>query len=213
MEKILDGGSGGKKLWVAENLEVNARSVKRELSRVSTNSSSRQTTPTLTDRVLYELCGPAWYRGLLNDDGAGAGVLSNDSRHGLESGHVGRRASTCTAALRRGVDSNEDHIGFPNAFCHIRREEQIWLPGGHACVFLLVTNYRLGPGAGGGIIDVELPRPVSRDSQYVAQAWFIDGWMLRVPSPDAGDISIDDGDTDMRVLESDDGGGRSTWGV
>ena len=168
MEKVFDGGSGGKKLWIAKNLEMNARSVKRQLSRISAISSSHETTPTLTDRVLHELCGPARNRGLLDDDGARAGVLSNDSCHGLESGHVSRRASSCTAALRRGVDSDEDHIGLPNAFCHIRREEEIWLPCGHACVFLLVTNYRLGPGAGGGIIDVELPRPVSCDSQYVA---------------------------------------------
>ena len=45
MEKVFDGGSGGKKLWVAENLEVNARSVKRQLSRVSAISSSHEQPP------------------------------------------------------------------------------------------------------------------------------------------------------------------------
>lgn len=42
MEKILDGGSSCKKLWVAENLEVDPWSVKRELHCVRTRVSNAQ---------------------------------------------------------------------------------------------------------------------------------------------------------------------------
>lgn len=64
-----------------------------------------------TYHILNQLGRPARDRGLLDDDGAEAGMLDNDSRDGFKGSHIGGAPGAGTARLGRGVDGDDDDVG------------------------------------------------------------------------------------------------------
>ena len=86
----------------------------------------------MTYRVLHELRCPTGDSRLLNYDGTWPSMLSNNGRHGLESGHVCGRPGSISATLGWRVDRDEHNIGLAHALGHISRENQIGLSSSNA---------------------------------------------------------------------------------
>jgi hypothetical protein len=79
----------------------------------------------VTCLVLHEACRHTWYGRFLDDDGAGAGVLGDESCHRFKSYHVRCGAGSMPAALRWRVDRDQDYIGLAYGLSHLGCEHQI----------------------------------------------------------------------------------------
>lgn len=136
-------------------------------------------------------------------------MLSNDTGNSLESSHVSSAASTNTTVLGGGVDGDEDNVGLADVLGNVGGEEQVGLALSNGDLAIvssraLVVGSRL-IGDGGSTATV------TGDTDDIVQTGLVDGRVLGVPAADASDVSVNDGDLDVGVLESDDSGGGTTW--
>jgi hypothetical protein len=161
-----------------------------------------------TYSISDELSSSARNSRLLNNDGTLTGVLSNDSSDGLESGHVSSAAGTNTTVLGGCVDSDKDDIGLANVLGNIGRKEQVGL----ALIDGDLTLFSGGALAVGGRLarDLASSATITGDSDDIVQARLVDRRVAGVPASDTGDISVDDGNLDLGVLESNDSSSRAT---
>ena len=125
MQEVCNGGAGREKLGIAEDVKVDAWAVDGELVSINNGSCTKMR---ITCRVLHELRGPAWDCRLLNNDGAGIGVPGDELRHSLKSGHVCCLTSPPSVALGRGVNRNEDDVGFVYRRGEVCGKDQVGLP-------------------------------------------------------------------------------------
>jgi len=189
VEEIVDGGTGSQELGVGENLEVNARAVHVE-------------------SISDELSSSARNGRLLNNDCTLTSVLSNNASNGLESGHISSAAGTNTTVLRGSVDGNKNDISLADVLGDVGREEQVRLA-------LIDGNLALlggGTLAVGGRLVRDLGRSatITGDSDDIVQTRLVDRRVAGVPTSDTVGVSVDDGDLDVGVLESNDSGSRAT---
>jgi hypothetical protein len=138
---------------------------------------------------------------LLHDDGTLAGILSNNSGNSLESSHVCRAASTDTTVLCWGVDGYQHNVRLGNALADISREEEV----GRTVLNDSIVVFGLGLAGEGG-----LAATITGDADNVPQAGLVDGGVFRVPATDTSLVAVDDGDSDVRVLEGKNSGSRTT---
>lgn len=127
MQKVCNGSAGREKLGVAEDVKVDAWAVDGELFWVRSSPFSVQRR-CVTCRVSHKLRCAAWNCRLLDNDGAGIGVPGDELRHGLKGGHICRLPSPPPVALGRGVNRNEDHVGFADRRGEICGKDQVGLP-------------------------------------------------------------------------------------
>lgn len=158
-----------------------------------------------TYSVCHELSSSAGNSALLDNDGTLTRILGHEASDGLESSHVCGAAGTNTALLGGSVDGHQDNIGLGNVAGDVGAEEEVALSSSNLGLALL------GGGSHGGLArDAGLTAAITGNADNVVQAGLVDGRMARVPSADTGHVSVDNGDLDMRVLESNDRGGRAT---
>jgi hypothetical protein len=92
---------------------------------------------------------------------------------------------------------------------NVGREEQVGL----ALVNSDLTVLSGGTLAVGGrtVGDAERSATITGNSDNIMQTGLVDRGVTGVPTADTGDVSIDDSHLDVRVLESNNGGSRTTW--
>lgn len=189
VEEIVDGGTGSQELGVGENLEVNARTIHVKSISNKLSSSARNSR-------------------LLDNDSTLTGVLSNDTSNSLESGHVSGAAGTNTTVLGGGVDGNKDNIGLADVLSNIGREEQVGLALIDGDLALLSGG---ALAVGGGLAgNLARSATITGDSDDVVQTRLVDRRVAGVPTSDTVNVSVDDGDLNLGVLESNDSGSRAT---
>lgn len=152
--------------------------------------------------ISNKLSSSARNSGLLNNDSTLTGVLSNDTSDSLESGHVSGAAGTNTTVLGGGVDGNKDDIGLADVLGNVGREEQVGLA-------LIDSNLALLSGGalaiGGGLAgDLARSATITGDSDDVVQTRLVDRRVAGVPTSDTVNVSVDDSDLNLGVLESND---------
>jgi hypothetical protein len=155
-----------------------------------------------------ELSSSARNGRLLNNDCTLTSVLSNNASNGLESGHISSAAGTNTTVLRGSVDGNKNDISLADVLGDVGREEQVRLA-------LIDGNLALlggGTLAVGGRLVRDLGRSatITGDSDDIVQTRLVDRRVAGVPTSDTVGVSVDDGDLDVGVLESNDSGSRAT---
>jgi hypothetical protein len=161
-----------------------------------------------TYSISNELSSSARNSRLLNNDGTLTGVLSNDTSDGLESGHVSGAAGTNTTVLGGGVDGNKNDISLADVLGDVGGEEQVRLALIDGDLALLSG----GALAVGGRLARDLARSatITGDSDDVVQTRLVNRRVTGVPASDTVNVSVDDGDLNVGVLESNDSGGRAT---
>lgn len=124
--------------------------------------------------------------------------------HGaFESSHVRSATSALTTDLGWGVDADEDHVGVSDSFGAGGGEEEV----GQACRQQRVVCVVVALAAP----SLALGLAISRGADHIDEAGLVYGQMAALPGVDAGVITVDDGNPDMRVVEGDDGGGGTTY--
>lgn len=134
--------------------------------------------------------------------------MGNDGSNSLEGSHVSCAAGTNTALLGRGIDGNEDHVGFANALGDVGSEEKV----GRAARYDGLAIFGRGQLTLGGTLagEGEVAGTISSNADNVVQARLVNRGVARVPTSNARFVSVDNRHLDVRVLEGNDGSGRAT---
>jgi hypothetical protein len=189
VEEIVDGGTGSQELGVGENLEMDTRAVHVKSISDKLGSSARNSR-------------------LLDNDGTLAGVLSNDAGDSLESGHISGAAGTNTTVLGGSVNGNQDNIGLANVLGNVGGEEQVGLALSNGDLAVLSRGTLTISGRLIG--DLGRSATITGNSDDIVQTGLVDRGVAGVPTANAGGVSVDDSNLNVRVLESDDSSGRAT---
>lgn len=161
-----------------------------------------------TYSISDELSSSARNGRLLNNDSTLTSVLSDNASNSLESGHISGAAGTNTTVLCGSVDGNKNDISLADVLGDVGREEQIRLA-------LIDGNLALLGGGtlavGGGLIrDLGRSATITGNSDDIVQTRLVDRRVAGVPTSDTVGVSVDNGDLDVGVLESNDSSGRAT---
>lgn len=135
-------------------------------------------------------------------------MLSNDTGNGLESSHVSSAAGTNTTVLGGGVDGDEDNVGLADVLGNVGGEEQVGLALSNSDLAILSSRALV---VGGGLVgDGGSTATVTGDTDDIVQTGLVDRRVLGVPATNASGVSVNDGDLNVGVLESDDSGSGTT---
>lgn len=141
---------------------------------------------------------PTRHGALLDDDGAGGGVLRDVADGVVHGCHVGGAAGAHAKGLGGRVDGEEDHVGAGDAGGGVAGELQV---GGALALVLPVV--RCGFIRDNGA--------VARYADDAVQTGFVDRQMRRLPFCDAAWVAVDDVDCDGWVVQREYCGGWAPW--